>query len=70
MELQIHCIIFHIFFLFYKNNLGLLGWYYCSSLHQKKIPSLREFILFLHDPGEISDCVQAQDVCAIHEFDA
>ena len=41
----------------------------CSSLFQKKISSLREFILFLHDPGEISDCVQLR-MCAIHEFDA
>ena len=50
-------------------NLGLLKFPICSSLFQKKIPSLREFILFLHDPGEISDCVQLR-MCAIHEFDA
>ena len=38
----------------------------------KEISSLRESILFLHDPGEISDCVQAEDVvvCDTRRFDA
>ena len=52
-----------------STKLGLIKISICSSLFQKKISSLREFILFLHDPGEISDCVQLR-MCAIHGFDA